>query len=442
MQMKTAISPVVKAATDAATKGSESPVKCLRLYVGKEHIRRFDFNENGHLISVYHLYPTLADWVGKEAPDRVNPRSHDEDCLNTNVAKAIEETVRDWPQDFYLANRGGTVLVKSLQFDANSGMVELVVEDEELHGMADGATTDAVVAKVQREIAAGKRFLALRKEEIPPFMKEARLHIEVIVGLDNRDRIGRLVLGRNTSRQVKSWSMADFKGLFDWIHDILERPRGPFVERVGYEENAGKEVTILDVLSYLTVFHQQWDAKGGEKRKAPTVAYSSKGRLDTQLQNEDLQPGYKALSPILEDILRLHDHVYANFEKAYNEATGPGAKLGRRQGVESRKGKTPVTLPLTGTQSNYVIPSGVIFPLLASLRCLVAYDAKGNAHWKCDPFKFFDRHGADIMGGLWEQVDLLGGNPQTAGKKKAVYTTLHDRARLLLQDDTVNSALK
>ena len=82
------------------------------------------------------------------------------------------------------------------------------------------------------------------------------------MGIGDRDRIGRLVSGRNTSRQVKSWSLADFDGTFDWIRDVLDRKNGPFAGRIGYEENAGKEVTILDVLSYLTLFHQEFDAKG------------------------------------------------------------------------------------------------------------------------------------------------------------------------------------
>ena len=359
--------------------------------------------------------------------------------MTTNVAKAIEGTIVDWPQDFYLANRGGTVLADALRYDPKTGMVEIVVSDWELHGLADGATTDAVIAKVQAGVAAGKPFRALRPEEIPTYLREARLHVEVIIGLDERDRIARLVSGRNTSRQVKSWSLADFEGAFTWIQDVLDRPSGPFAGRVGYEENAGKEVTILDVLSCLTLFHSAYDGKGGaEKRKAPTVAYSSKGRMDARLKDPELLSGYQALSPIMEDILKLHDHVYASFEEAYNSATGKGAKLGRRQGVESRKGKTAITLPLTGNQSNYVIPSGYIFPLLAGLRALIGYDDKGKARWNTNPFQFFDRHGADMVDCLMEQVELLGGNPQTAGKKKPVYTTLHDRVRLLLADEITN----
>jgi hypothetical protein len=442
--MKQAVATTV-ASIEAGTPSNTQPQKTvLRLTVGKDHIRRFDFSDDGRHVVIYHVYPYLADWAGREAPDDVNPRSHGPESLHTSVAQAIERTVCTEPEDFILANRGITVLAESLHYDPNTGKVEIVISDRDVHGLADGATTDAVIAKVQEAIGQGRPYRTLKPEEIPGYLKEGRLHVEVILGIDDRDRIGRLVLGRNTSRQVKPWSISDFGGEFDWISKILERDHGPFRERVGYEENANKDVTILDVLGVLTLFHPEYDIKGSvpaEKRKAPTVAYSSKGRMDARLKDKTLQPGYRGLSPILEDILKLHDYVYEKFETAYVSAFGPKAKLGKRQGVESRKGKTAHTLPLTGAQSEYIVPSGLLYPLLASLRALVEYDQHSKAAWRCNPFKFFDRHGGDLVACLIEQVELLGGNPQTAGKKKAVYTAVHGQARLLLAEDQNNGAV-
>jgi hypothetical protein len=429
-----------------STTNTTPETQRIRFYVHKNHIRTVEFNDNGSSIEIYHAYPLLTDWVGREAPDEVNPRSHDEDCLRSNVAGDIEQTVTEWPEDFLLANRGATLLVESLKYEPNSGFAEVVISDPENQGLADGATTDAVIAKIQAQNSGGRPFRSLKKEEMPSFLKEARLHLEIIVGLNDRERIKRLVKGRNTSIQVKSWSMADFDHKFDWIIDILDRESGPFQNRIGYEENAGKEITILDVLSLLTLFHWEYDGKGGvatERRKAPTIAYSSKGRMDARLKDENLLPGYKALAPIIEDILRLHDYIYANFETAYETTFGPKSKLGRRQGVESReaKKKPAITLQLTGSKSNYVIPSGLIFPLLASFRALVEYDDKKKARWKVNPTEFFDRYGSDLIGCLFEQVELLGNNPNTAGKKKAVYIAIHNEARLLadsLENGTQN----
>jgi hypothetical protein len=157
--------------------------------------------------------------------------------------------------------------------------------------------------------------------------------------------------------------------------------------------------------------------------------------MDARIQDTNLAPYYRALSPILEDILKLHDYVYARFEDAYKTAMG-GGKLGRRRGVESRPGN-PIVLPLTGSKSNYDIPNGYIFPLLASFRPLITYKEDQQAEWKSNPFKFFDDFGAELIQVLIEQIDNLGGNPQLAGKSRAVYTSLHDRAKLLVAEAKV-----
>jgi hypothetical protein len=413
-------------------QSEQTPTRVIKFRIGKDHLRRFDF-PNGEDISIYHLYPTLADWYGKAIPDDINPRSHDLDMVQSSVARDIKNTIRNHPEDFFLANRGATVIAESLRFDPERCEVQITIADSDLHGLADGATSDAVVESVQRDAAGNRAFSDLVMEEIPEYLKRARFHVEVIVGLGNRDRIGILARGRNTSRQVKSWSLADFQGAFDWIQEILETPKSIFKGRIGYEENAGKAVNILDVISVMTLFSREWDDKGaGVKRKAPTVAYSSKGRMDARLQDPNLGPYYRALAPILEDILKLHDYVYARFEDAYKAAMG-GGKLGKRRGVESRPAN-PIVLPLTGAKSNYDIPNGYIFPLLASFRPLIAYNAAEKAEWKASPFKFFDDYGAELIQVLIEQIDNLGGNPQLAGKSRAVYTSLHDRAKLLVAE--------
>jgi hypothetical protein len=73
--------------------------------------------------------------------------------------------------------------------------------------------------------------------------------------------------------------------------------------------------------------------------------------------------------------------------------------------------------------------------LLASLRALVGYGKDKKAYWKTEPTRFFQKYGGELVATLIEQLEMLGGNPQTAGKKKPVYTALHDRARLLLSDE-------
>lgn len=434
--------PVIPSPMEVTAK---KPLK-MKFHVGKPFIRSFDIPQvdaRKKATTVLHLYPLLSEWVGRSMPDNVNPRSHDPECLKSPVAKKIEQTIMEKPEDFYLANRGSTIIAESYEFDPKTGNIELTIADPENQGLADGATTDAVVAKVQtalaREVLEKKdgsyTELVSSGGKVPETLKNGRIHLEVFIGLDDRTRLANLVEGRNTSRQVRGWSMADFRGEFEFIKDILEAKDSPFVGKIGYEENSSQDISILDVLSIITLFHPEFDQKDANGTdKAPVVAYANKGRMDARLADETLKKGYRELSPLVIDILKLHDYVYAGFEKAYDSVFGPKARLGRRPGVESRLMGNPLELPLTGMKSNYVIPSGFVFPVLAALRALVTRRGE-KIYWKTDPFEFFDKYGKNFVAELMEQVDNVGGNPNVAGKRKQVYTAIHAKARLDLNDE-------
>ncbi len=410
---------------------SSTQTKTIRFKLSKDYLRKLEMEPG---ILVYHLYPTLDVWFGRELPDEVNPRSHQEEKMKGNVPKAIEVTLKETPKDFYLANRGATVLLESLTFNPDTQTVEMVLVDYEgdgaNQGIADGGTSDAVIAKIQKGFAQElglDDFRKLSAEQVPTFLRESRFHIEAIVGLKDRDRIQKLVAGRNKSLQVKEWTLSDFDGDFNWMKDVLETQKSPFKGKIGYEENAIADVGILEVIAILTLFHPIYNEKG----KAPTTAFSSRGILNKKLTNPELAPGYKSLSPIMLDILRLHDFVYCNFDKSYNQAF-PNGRLGRRGKTGSRIfPPRNIKLPLTGMESEHEVPNGALYPLLASLRALVRIE-NGQAHWRTDPFKFFEEYGGELVENLIAQLESLSDNPQTLGKNKVAYTSLFDRARILV----------
>jgi hypothetical protein len=437
--------PVIPTPRSEGVSGRKPIV--MRFHVGKEFIRKFEIpqlDSRKKSTVVYHMYPLLSEWIGRTAPDGVNPRSHDPECLKSPVAKQIEQTILEKPEDFFLANRGSTLIADSVFFDGKTGDVEVCIIDPENQGLADGATTDAVIAKVQTQLA--REFLENREAsyiqlldvkggKIPEILKNGRVHLEVIENLDDRDRIANLVQGRNTSRQVRGWSMADFKGVFDWIKDILEND-DEFKNKVGYEENSPKDVSILDIISLITLFHPEFDEKDeAGTDKAPTVAYANKGRMDSRLLDPELLKGYKNLIPVIQDTLRLHDYIYVNFEKAYDQAYKGKSRLGRRRGIESRLHDKPLILPLTGLPASYVIPSGFMFPLVAAFRALISHKGQKGCHWRLDPFEFWDKYGKVLVAELMEQIDAQGGNPNVAGKRKLVYTALYSKARICMSDE-------
>lgn len=382
---------------------------------------------------VFHLYPKISNWPARQAPDAPNPRSHNKECLRSPVAKAIEQTLREHPKDFLFANRGLAIMVNSLNYDPQKEQVELTLTHPENHGVADGATTDAVIAKIQHEIAESIKTEEENKKEIYNPLESGRVHLEVITGLTDHDRIAWLVEGRNTSRQVKGWSMSDFRGQFDWLREILETEDSPFRGKIGWEENSGKSWNVLDVISIATLFHRFWDEGEDEEAKAPIIAYASKGKLDTKLTSEEMQNGYQSLATILHDLLQLHDYVYTSFEEKYNMAFKGKAKLGKRAGFRSKLLKDKKhRLYLTGMESNYVIDNGILYPILASLRVLVRYGRDSLAAWKRNPFKFFEEHGHKLIRHLIDQLEANNHSPNKLGKSKTAYIALEREAKLLL----------
>ncbi len=428
---------------------SRKPLR-VEFHVGKDFVRRFDIpspDKRRAATKVIHVYPTLAEWAGRTMPDNVNPRSHDPQCLRSPVARDIERTLLDQPEDFFLANRGSTIIAEAVNFNDKTGNMELLINDPENQGLADGATTDAVIAKVQtalarevleRKDASFTELLSLdNRSKIPEALRDARIHLEIFVGMDDRARLANLVQGRNTSRQVKGWSMADFKGQFEWIKEIIEAEDSQFRGKVGYEENAGRDISVLNVLALLTLFHPEFDEKDSTgAAKAPVVAYVSGGRMDARLSDEELLKGYKSLAPVLLDILKLHDHVALNFGVVYEKAFGKKSKLSRRQGVKSYLvGEEKYELPLTGAKADYELPNGYVFPILAAMRALLSKRGTGKVHWRMSPFEFFDKRGKVLVSELMDQVEAAGGVPNEVGKRKLAYTALHASAKVELAEE-------
>lgn len=422
----------------------------LRFKVEKDCIRQVTIPSKGNRrpIRIHHIYPNLLHWVGRALPDGVNPRSHEQDCLKSAVAKDIHATLLNQPEDLVLANRGLTIIAEAVTYDQRTQMCEIRINNVLMQGVADGATSDAVISQFQteiaREITGDKKAMfadivegvmkgEIDEDKIPNSLRDARVTLQVFEKLDDHDRVAMLAQGRNRSRQVKDWSMANFRGEFDWLMKILEADKSPFKGKIGYEENASQYLTVLDVLAILTLIHPEFNEEDDQGLKAPVIAYASKGRIDKRLGDDKLRKGYLRLAPLVEDILTLWEYIYSHFEEQYNVAFGKAARLGSREGVTPTDPENPIVLPLTEQTSNYELPAGYIYPLLAAFRALVIFgNGNANAKWAVQPFEFWDKHGSKLIKELMAQVKAEGGNPNSVGKKRLAYTAIYDKASLAL----------
>ena len=404
----------------ASTSASPS-VREYRFKVSPDYVRSLKDPHNPDL-HIHHAYIPVTAFDHGKLPDQVNPRSHEK--ISGRVPKAIEESLRERSRCFHLLNRGLLVIAQKAWYDNRNRTFHVVITSPEDGGLADGATTDRVVAKVKDGISSAD-FGKLGEGEIPGYLKEAFVHVEVISG-DIGDMIVPLTDARNTSVQVKEFALENLGGGFNWLKEVIEASE--FRRRVRYRENNPEPVDIRNVLALLTLFHPKWN----ELRKEPVVAYTNKGTILDHYRDPHWRNGYELLRPLVVDILRLYDYIHVNFQpqyERYKESLGTGSKLGKR--TEVRYGRS-VKLPLTGWETKYLIPDGWLYPMLAAFRMLVAFPkgSRGQVAWVIDPRKFFDKSGHEFVADVVEQSESLGRNPQTTGKSRPLWNNLRTKMEL------------
>jgi len=396
-----------------------------RIPVSQEYIRSIK-DPHSPKITTIHAIVKVRDLPNGRIPDKINPRSHEVIRMSSRVPEAIEDSLKETPELFHLLNRGCLILAQKAWYDNQHKMLHFILTSEEEHGMVDGATTDRVLEKLKSEISNAD-FSSLKEDEIPPHFKDAYIHLEIVAGDIDQDLRIKLAGARNTSEQVKEFSLEDLKGNFEWLKDILED--SDFRDKVRYRENEPKPVDIRVVLALLTLFHPNWL----RTNKDPIVAYTGKGAvLDLYTDRDGWQAGYEKLAPVVLDILRLYEYIHIEFQKAYKSAYGAGGervRLGKKKEVTYIDKSTKArVLPLTGQKTQYVLPDGWLYPLLASFRMLLDWpkSGRGSVKWAKDPYEFFSEHGPDLVSFLVDRSEELGRNPNATGKSKGVWLGLRD----------------
>jgi AIPR protein len=406
-----------------ASMSSATAVREYRIPVTQKLVKSF---EDPHIegLHIHHAYIKVRDFPHGKLPDEVNPRSHED--LSGRITDLIQGTLKDSPKWFHILNRGLLVLAQKAWYDNRTQTLHVLITSDQEGGLADGATTDRVIRDVKNATSAAD-FEKLMEEEIPPSLKDAYVHVEVISG-GIGDMLVPLTGARNTSKQVKEFALENLGGGFEWLKDVIEESQ--FRGRIRYRENDPQPVDVRTVLGLLTLFHPKWNELG----KEPVIAYTSKGTILSYYQDPEWRPGYELLRPVVVDILELYEYVHLNFNaqyKKYNASSGSGSKLGARKEVRYND-KTPFKLPLTGDQTNHFIADGWLYPLLAAFRMLLEYPrtSRGTPKWLSLPKPFYDLHGWEFVGDVCEQSENLGRNPNATGKSRPLWNNLRTKMEL------------
>lgn len=355
------------------------------------------------VVSVKDVPADLDQWRS------LNPRDPNP---NSGVAKKIAQTLRDAPHLFFFRNRGITLMVDRVELDQKANTIAIELADKALNGLLDGGHSYKVIRNFVENLSA---------EELKDF--DAYVKLEFLEGFKTLDEAVSIVESRNTSTQVKEQSLEELRQQYEDIKNVLAGQN--YADRIAYKEveladdGSRKDIDIKDVLSYLMCF----DAEAFNGSKHPLTAYSSKGAVVDHFK--DNRDRLKKYIPLLPAILELHDRIYMEMPETYNKV----GNFGLLTGVTVVRGKKgAVELPFIGAESGYRIPSGFIYPILASFRNLVRHDAE-KCSWKKPPLELFEELKVELVSRLIEQAREFR-NPNKLGKDNATWGRCYDFVEL------------
>jgi|GEM_PF-223346 len=414
-----------------------------KLMIPAKSFRKFDdpFSQGikGDRPVKYRFYARVAD-IPAELLEWMNTNPRDQN-LDTDTSKAIRESLLDDQTPyFHLWNRGILISAGKVIFDNRKNLAEIILDDDRIHGNIDGGHTLRIILAHQEKVKKS----ALEKE--PLEMPEQFVEVEIITGLSSPEALAE---ARNTSVAVDLKSMEELRKSFDILKSILkncEFDNGTtFLERIEFRQNqmrAAKRaegdgekapenwVDVREVISIMNMFNQELYSNKDLQATQPIQSFSGKevglkkflqAGLDRNATDEECRKVRDRLltqmAPIIPDIFRLWDHIECHFTEATSQ-------INKRYGSRKySKGNNPRAM-LSNKKLDYIIPKGIMYPLVGAFRALVRVDENGNYDWAINPFAAWDEMKASLASYVMDTSDELANNPANVGRSSNLWSNL------------------
>lgn len=342
------------------------------------------------------------------------------------VIKRIDRSLRQNDGRFHLLNRGICISAKSFELDTRKSSLVLEIPDEESYGIIDGGHTYQAIKDAVSSFRG--EFATSENGQGSFILTQQYVHLEVLVGIE--DYLADIAEARNFSVQLKSSTLAGYRGKFEWLLGCVG---DDFRKHIRISENDQEPIGILDVIQVMSAINP--------KVVTPNESYKNSGKcLEYFIEDSD-RYGYKELSPICRDIVRLYDYVRYKWKDAYNseDESGKHGRLGAKSAVKERqRNRTAMSsyyfLGKSVVTGEYPIEKGLALPLMSGFRALLE-EQSGKRYWYSDPFEFFDRHGSKLVRLIMMANDAVGGNPNSIGRDAQIYTTMFSEVRRWYLED-------
>jgi len=395
------------------------PASAVTIKVNPKDIKRLDDPHDDNRYAYECQIPVTE--AAKLPIGTANPRMQD---TSRKIYREIRDSLSSSPDLFHIKNRGIWFAAEKAEYDNQTATLTLHCphENGRLYGVLDGGNTKAVLSEYMNELK-GMPDVKLDAANSPILKPVPYVMLHVRVGVE--DNLADMAESLNTSYQLKEFALADFKGEFDELREILDKE--PFGKQIAYTENESGEYDILDVIRRLTLFcREQFPGKSG---RHPVIAYASKSKcLDLYLQNKRQ---YLALRPILIDCFRLSDQL-----EVLIPLVSGSERFGNYKFAPPQKPRVPPSLagvPTNGAvkswTSEYQVSPAVVFPMAAALRVLIQGRKDGSVTgWRQDPVKFFLKNGAEMFDYLKDAYNNWNKNLNALGKDAKLWSDLYHAA--------------
>jgi len=359
------------------------------------------------------MYVAICDVM--DIPDNIpmetNPR---EQNFNTGVAKSIRASLLSPANsNFYILNRGLLLSAKAAHFNNYDNMLTLEMENPAVHGNVDGGHTYKTILQNRDELTRGMQYVKL----------------EILTGIEGF--FEDVADARNTSVQVKDQSIANLRGRFDIIKNVLADEA--YFSEIYFEENAEGSIDVCELLAVLRMFDIDCYPNSDT---FPTTSYNGKAAhvkyylKQYEEHGENDENPFVKLQPIMKDIFRLYDKLECGIDGYYRERN-PKGKYGSVKGIGIAPDNKPYYSKFSMRPIKYNTPKSFLLPILGSMRALVR-ESDGRYGWKSDPFKMMDKVGPALVETTIERSRSLGNNPNATGKDLGNWKTLYQTVMIAL----------
>jgi hypothetical protein len=314
----------------------------------------------------------------------VNARTQSPDKrLYSQISDSLLGQTDDTPGLFHLRNQGITILADSATYNPKFRTIELDLYDKETHGLVNGGHTYQIFCNAM--------------EENP----DERVWVHVMCGIP-KHHVVEISKGLNTSLQVKTGSLIDLQGDFDWIKEILSE----YSEYIAWDENDSGRLKVEDILKYMTCLNViQYPSEDSH----PMKAYSNQ-ELVLKNYSANLDQ-YKSMSNVLIDICKLHDYISLSAQHIWNghETKNGHGKFGQSKMQKPRKltDKT-IFLDKNFVKNDRCLQEAVVWPILSGFRAYMDIDENGMFAWKRsfeEILQVWDEVGYSILHKIWKAAE-------------------------------------